>query len=85
MLIGAFSSTDKTMSSQLNSFTTIFDGTNYMQWAKQMQAFLMSQGLWGYAEGSIDEPLYLTPVDKDGKPEKVTDEEMAKYNELHAP
>ena len=56
-----------------------------MQWAKQMQAFLMLQGLWGYAEGSIDEPLYPTPVNKDGKPEKVTDKEKAKYNELHAP
>ena len=56
-----------------------------MQWAKQMQAFLMSHGLWGYAEGSIDKPLYLIPVDKDGKPEKVTDEEKTKYNELHAP
>ena len=73
------------MSSQLTSFTTIFDGSNYQQWAKQMQAFLMSQGLWGYAEGSIDKPLYPTPVDKDGKPEKVTDEEKAKYNKLHAP
>ena len=50
-----------------------------------MQAFLMSQGLWGYAEGTIDEPLYLTPVDKDGKPEKVSDKEKAKYNELPAP
>ena len=85
MLIGAFSSTDKTMSSQLTSLTTIFDGSNYMQWAKQMQAFLMSQGLWGYTKGSIDEPLYPTPINKDGKPEKVTDKEKAKYNELHAP
>ena len=85
MLIGAFSSTDKKMSSQLNSFTTVFDGSNYMQWAKQMQAFLMSQGLWGYAEGTIDKPLFPTPVDKDGKPEKVSDEEKAKYEELHAP
>ena len=73
------------MSSQLNSFTTVFDGSNYTQWAKQMQAFLMSQGLWGYAEGTIDEPLFSTPVDKDGKPEKVSDKEKAKYNELHAP
>ena len=45
----------------------------------------MSQGLWGYTEGTIDEPLYPTPVDKDGKPEKVSDEEKAKYQELHAP
>ena len=73
------------MSSQLTSFTTVFDSSNYQQWAKQMQAFLMSQGLWGYAEGTIDEPLFLTPVDKDGKPEKVSEEEKAKYEELHAP
>ena len=84
MLIGAFSSTDKTMSSQLTSLTTVFDGSNYTQWAKQMQAFLMSQGLWGYAEGTIDEPLYPTPVDKDGKPEKVSDEEKAKYQVLRS-
>ena len=45
----------------------------------------MSHGLWGYAEGSIDKPLYLIPVDKDGKPEKVSEEEKAKYEELHAP
>ena len=70
------------MSSQLNSFTTVFDRSNYTQWAKQMQAFLMSQGLWGYAEGTIDEPLFLTPIDKDGKPEKVSDEEKAKYNDV---
>ena len=73
------------MSSQLNSFTTVFDGLNYKQWAKQMQAFLMSQGLWGYAEGTIDEPLFPTPVDEDGKPATVSDEEKAKYEELHAP
>ena len=73
------------MSSQLTSLTTVFDGTNYQLWAKQMQAFLMSQGLWGYAEGTIDEPLFPTPVDEDGKPATVSDEEKAKYEELHAP
>ena len=74
-----------TMSSQLTSFTTIFDSSNYKQWAKQMKAYLMSQGLWGYAKGTIDKPPYPTPVDKDGKAKKVTDKEKAKWHEAHDP
>ena len=82
---GAFSSTTDNNVSQLTSFTTIFDGSNYKQWAKQMKAYLMSQGLWGYAKGTIDKPPFPTPVDKDGKAKKVTDKEKAKWHEAHDP
>ncbi|CAN6480139.1 unnamed protein product [Victoria cruziana] len=32
------------------------DGTNYRDWRKQMAAFLVSQGLVGYVNGSISAP-----------------------------
>ena len=34
------------MSSTLTSLVPILDGTNYQQWAAQMQLYLMSQGQW---------------------------------------
>ena len=34
------------MSSTLASFVPVLDGTNYQQWAAQMQSFLMAQGQW---------------------------------------
>jgi len=34
------------MSSTLNTFVPVLDGTNYQQWAAAMQSFLMSQGQW---------------------------------------
>ena len=34
------------MSSNLTSFVPVLDGTNYQQWAAQMQSYLMSQGQW---------------------------------------
>ena len=74
-----------TMSSQLNSFTTVFDSVNYKQWAKQMKAFLRSQGLWGYATGTVIEPPYPTKVGKDGKLEKTLAEDEAKWHEVHDP
>ena len=36
------------MSSNLTSFVPVLDGTNYQQWAAQMQLYLMSQGQWPY-------------------------------------
>src|SRR6202046_4814307 len=41
------------MSSQLTSLVPVFDGSNWAVWSKNMQAFFMSQGLWGYVDGSI--------------------------------
>ena len=34
------------MSSTLNTFVPVLDGTNYQQWAAAMQSYLMSQGQW---------------------------------------
>ena len=44
------------MSSQLTNLVPVFDGQNYGQWVKAIKAFLMSQGLWGYTDGSIPAP-----------------------------
>ena len=48
------------MSSQLTTFVQVFDGQNYVTWCKAMHAFLMAQGLWGYTDGSLPEPLIPT-------------------------
>ena len=34
------------MSSTLQTFVPVLDGTNYQQWAAAMQSYLMSQGQW---------------------------------------
>ena len=41
------------MSSQLTQLVPVFDGTNYSIWSKAIKAFLMSQGLWGHAAGTL--------------------------------
>jgi hypothetical protein len=48
------------MSSQLTSLVAVFDGQNYSNWSKAMHAFLMAQGLWGFADGTNQKPA--TPV-----------------------
>src|SRR6266436_1124125 len=45
------------MSSQLTSLVSSFDGSNYGLWSKSMKAFLMSQGLWAYVDGTISAPI----------------------------
>src|SRR6266404_2322625 len=45
-----------TMSSQLTTFVQTFDGSNYMLWSKAMKAWLQSQGLWGFVDGTIVRP-----------------------------
>jgi transposase InsO family protein len=45
------------MLSQLTTFVQVFDGQNYVTWCKAMCAFLMAQGLWGFTNGSLPEPL----------------------------
>src|SRR6267378_4295070 len=45
------------MSSQLTSLVSSFDGSNYGLWSKSMKAFLMSQGLWSYVDGSTSAPI----------------------------
>src|SRR5579859_869396 len=47
----------ETMSSQLTTLVPVFNGSNYTIWSNTMQAFFMSQGLWGYVNGSVVAPV----------------------------
>ncbi len=47
-----------TMSSQLTTLVQTFNGSNYQLWSKAMKAWLQSQGLWGFVDGTI-----VCPVD----------------------
>jgi len=53
------------MSSTLNTFVPVLDGTNYQQWAAAMQLFLMSQGQWRVITKNAPLPKYenATPVE----------------------
>ena len=53
-----------TMTSQLTSLVPVFDGQNYNLWAQPIKAFLMSQGLWGYVDGSITAPGAGAPAEE---------------------
>ena len=53
-----------TMMSQLTSLVPIFDGQNYNLWAQPIKVFLMSQGLWGYVDGSITAPGTGAPAEE---------------------
>jgi len=44
------------MSSQLTTLVQTFDGSNYQLWSKAMKAWLQSQGLWGFVDGTIVRP-----------------------------
>jgi gag-polypeptide of LTR copia-type len=44
------------MLNNVASLVPILDGANYGIWSKAMKAFLMSLGLWGYADGTLEEP-----------------------------
>ena len=50
------------MSAQLTVLVPMFDGTGYTTWARAMKAFLQSQGLFGYANGDLQEPAYRPAV-----------------------
>ena len=52
------------MTSQLTSLISIFDSQNYNLWAQPIKAFLMSQGLWGYVNGSITAPAAGAPAEE---------------------
>jgi len=51
------------MSSTLQSFVPVLDGTNYQQWAAAMQLYLMSQGQWRVVSKTA--PI---PITKKGAP-----------------
>jgi len=42
------------MSSTLNTFVPVLNGTNYQQWAAAMQSYLMSQGQWPVTKTSLN-------------------------------
>ena len=44
------------MSSQLTTLVQTFDRLNYQLWSKVMKAWLQSQGLWGFVDGTIVHP-----------------------------
>ena len=73
------------MSSQLTTLTTVFTGQDWTNWSKAMRAFLMAQGLWGYASGDISEPFEPTEPEEP-KPLKASpsDEEKEKYERFVA-
>src|SRR5882757_8751691 len=45
-----------TMSSQLTTLVQTFDGSNYQLWSKAMMAWLHSQCLWVFVDGTIVSP-----------------------------
>jgi hypothetical protein len=50
------------MSSQLATLVPVFDGTNYLVWSRAMKAYLQSQGLFGYTDGSLTIPVSIPAV-----------------------
>ena len=54
---------DQKMSSQLTNLVSVFNGTNYQQWATAMQSFLMSQGQWKCIKDSADVPAEVKVED----------------------
>ena len=73
------------MSSQLTTLTTVFNSQDYNNWLKAMRAFLMAQGLWGYASGDLSKPFEPTEPEEP-KPLKSSpsDEEKEKYERFVA-
>lgn len=60
------------MSNALTSLVPVLDGTNYQEWAKAMQAYLMSMDLWEYSNGEETEPaLSATPTDAERATHKI--------------
>jgi hypothetical protein len=51
------SSQKQQMSSQITQLVPVLDGSNYGMWAKSMKAYLMSLGLWSFANSLDDMPI----------------------------
>ena len=66
------------MSSQLTNLVPVFDGQNYGQWVKAIKVFLMSQGLWGYTDGTIAQPAAGAPAEEVAAWQRASD--MARGN-----
>ena len=72
------------MSSTLASFVPVLDGTNYQQWAAQMQSYLMAQGQWRAIKE--DEPNPTTTTIGTGAAATSGDNssEIATFKELNS-
>jgi hypothetical protein len=51
------SSQKQQMSSQITQLVPVLDGSNYGTWAKSIKAYLMSLGLWSFANSLDDMPI----------------------------
>ena len=71
------------MSSQLNSFVPVLDGTNYQQWASSMQSYLLSQGQWNCVKAGATPPVVVTLTSDNPEVEdtKTGEEEKTKWLE----
>src|SRR5260370_16241763 len=56
-----------TMSGQLASFVPVLDGSNYLEWARLLEAYLKMQSLWAVTSGSWNK---LVPKDANNIMEK---------------
>jgi hypothetical protein len=61
------------MSTALNTIVPVLDGTNYQVWMRAMKAFLRSQDLWFYVNGTWTRPGFADPANP-------TDAEIAARN-----
>ena len=73
------------MSSSNNNNTVsthipILDGTNYREWAAQMQAYLQSTGLWLIINGTTTAPTKTTPTDAQALTAWTLSDSMANGN-----
>ena len=61
-----------------------FDGMNYQEWAQKMEAYLKTQELWYYVNGTIERPVRIDrPVNPTAGKEasKVSESAIAAYVE----
>ena len=65
--------------SEISTLVPVLDGSNYGTWHKSMKAYLMSLGLWGHCNGSIDALLEPMDPEKDkSKTASTADKELYK-------
>src|SRR5258708_17927468 len=69
-----------TMSGQLASFVPVLDGSNYLEWARLLEAYLKMQSLWAVTSGSWNK---LVPKDANNVMEKE-EERIDRWNEYNS-
>ena len=70
------------MSSNLSSFVPGLDGTNYQQWAAQMQSHLMSQGQWPCVTNIAPTKMKVKTAEEDGEGHTKTYETIQNQEEI---